>query len=546
MRTNAIAKIDQRISNVGFKGSFNIERRGGIPFQRGNSSIENENRFGGIGANQLKSLGNTPLLDGTISRWRVQASKVLITKNGWKANRMGFTNDPFTPTQSRIDADDVVAEEQSNGELLISARRNRLILEEQLPIPVTRRQRIQKEEDVENRWVVGIDSKDRDGFFIGRELNPIELGRDYTLSLQPQFLIQRSYEGQTNSYPAPGESADREKVSQLSTIGDLFGLKAELKGKLSDWYASFEADISTFNPQNIANGGRYWGSVENFYKLPWIGEVTTRLFGAYRYRTWNGSLGETDVYSAMGGFIEQKKDFTLGKLSNAYLWRIGVGNYRALSFTTNNLTDNMRANFYGSINSSYPIWTGRTAPLTPQNAYRYSPSAIVPGLSFNTNLNTENAVYGNGTRQSTISFSGGPSLTLGTFSKPFFDYTVFTISGGATYKQGASPFAFDQAIDLGTLQVGLTQQIAGPLVFNSGVGFNVDPNSDFYGDVMNANIELLWKRRSYDVGLFFNPYESIGGFRFRLIDFNFNGTGVPFVPYTPMNWMGMRNADRAF
>ena len=135
---------------------------------------------------------------------------------------------------------------------------------------------------------------------------------------------------------------------------------------------------------------------------------------------------------------------------------------------------------------------------------------------------------------------------MGTFSKPFFDYTVFTISGGATYKQGASPFAFDQAIDLGTLQVGLTQQIAGPLVFNSGVGFNVDPNSDFYGDVMNANIELLWKRRSYDVGLFFNPYESIGGFRFRLIDFNFNGTGVPFVPYTPTNWMGMRNADRAF
>ena len=45
----------------------------------------------------------------------------------------------------------MVAKEQTNGDVLISARRNRLIIEEQLPIPVTRRQLIQKEEEVENR-----------------------------------------------------------------------------------------------------------------------------------------------------------------------------------------------------------------------------------------------------------------------------------------------------------------------------------------------------------------------------------------------------------
>ena len=27
----------------------------------------------------------------------------------------------------------------------------------------------------------------------------------------------------------------------------------------------------------------------------------------------------------------------------------------------------------------------------------------------------------------------------------------------------------------------------------------------------------------------------IGGFRFRLNDFNFTGTGQPFIPYTPRN-----------
>ena len=546
MRTNAITKIDQRISDIGIKGSFNIERRSGLPFQSNNSSIRDENTFGGVTADQLKSLVNTPMVDGTISRWRVQSPEVLITKDGWQAKRMGFSNDPFTPAQSRIDAEGVIAKEQSNGELLISARRNRLILEDRLPIPVTRRHRSKGPEDVQNRWVFASDGKDRDGFFIGRVLKPVELGRDYTLNLEPQFLVQRAYDGETNSYPAPGTPAESAKVSQLTSISDLFGLRAELKGQSWGWGTRLDADITTFNPQNFANGNRYWASAENSYELPWLGEVTSRLFGAYRYRIWNGSLGETDVYSAVGGLIEKKGDFKLGKLGNSYLWRIGVGNYQAVSFINNNLTDNLRANFYGSINSSYPIWRGEQAPPTPQQAYRYSHSVTVPGLSFDTNLNTENAFYGNGTRQSTISLSGGPRLTLGTFSKPFLDYTKLSISGRATYKQGASPFAFDQAIDLGALEIGVTQQIAGPVVLDAGFGINIDPSSEFYGEVINSSFELLWKRRSYDVGFYLNPHHRIGGFRFRLIDFNFSGTGVPFVPYNPTNWMETTNVDRPF
>ncbi|MFL0784173.1 MAG: DUF3769 domain-containing protein, partial [Prochlorococcus sp.] len=146
------------------------------------------------------------------------------------------------------------------------------------------------------------------------------------------------------------------------------------------------------------------------------------------------------------------------------------------------------------------------------------------------------AYSGQSTGQKTITISAGPTLTLGTFSKPFLDYTRLSFSGSATLKSGNdSPFEFDQAIDLGTFGIGLTQQIAGPLVINAGVGLNVDRASPYYGDVVNSNIEISWKRRSYDFGFYFNPYKGIGGFRFRLNDFNFTGTGVPFVPYSPDN-----------
>ena len=203
---------------------------------------------------------------------------------------MGFSNDPFTPTQSRIDAEDVIAKEQDNGDVLISARRNRLILEERLPIPVTRRQRIANKDDVENNWVFGFDNKDRDGFYVGRNLKPIQLNRDFTLNLQPQFMVQRANDGETSSYPAPGESANSEDIDQPTTTADLFGLEAELEGQLWNWDISLKSDISSFKPGNFANGSRYRGNVEKNFELPWLGNVTARLFGAYRYRTWNGSL----------------------------------------------------------------------------------------------------------------------------------------------------------------------------------------------------------------------------------------------------------------
>ncbi|KZR93661.1 LPS-assembly protein LptD [Synechococcus sp. MIT S9509] len=534
-RSAAIAAIDQRISSIQLQQRLVIEQSQGGGDNLRNSEVLAANRYGGVKPSQLKKLGKSELITGEISRWRIQAAQVEFTPEGWTANRMSFTNDPYTPAQTRIDAEDVVATEQENGDILIKSQRNRLIVEERLPIPVSRTQRIQKQEEVVNRWVLGIDNDDRSGFFVGRELESIELADNISLDLQPQFLLQRAIDGGNKSYVAPGTSIDSSKVRQGNAFGDLFGLEAELSGELLGLNVKAEADISTFSPSNFMNGSRFWGNVNRFIKLPLLGEVETRFFGAYRYRTWNGSLGETDVYSAYGAFAEQRGDWRWGKLSNNYIWRFGLGNYQAESFTSTNLIDTTRANFYGSLNSSYPLWRGKPAALTPEAAYRYSPVAIVPGLTLRTNINTSLAAFGNGKNQSTLSLTGGPTLTLGTFSKPFLDYTQLSIAGGGTLKDGDSPFEFDQAVDLATLGIGITQQLAGPLLLNAGIGVNIDPNSEFYGNVINSNIELRWQRRSYDLGFYFNPYEGIGGFRFRLNDFNFTGTGQPFIPYTPRN-----------
>ena len=133
--------------------------------------------------------------------------------------------------------------------------------------------------------------------------------------------------------------------------------------------------------------------------------------------------------------------------------------------------------------SSLQLWRGkagdRNNPRTTQN----TPRPIEPGLRLNTNTNVRLDYYGDGTSQNTVTLTGGPTLTLGRLEKNFFDFTEISISGGGSLQQGQSPFSFDRNVDLATLAFGWKQQLIGPLLFSGGIGFNVDPNSGYYGDI---------------------------------------------------------------
>lgn len=534
LRHDAIARVDQRVGNVLFQQSLTAERRYGFPSQFSVTTSENE--FGQVRPGQLNPLNskdNRPLIKGTISRWRVQATRLVITPTTFAGDRVAFSNDPFTPAQSWMDSEGVFGTLKPNGDTVIKARRNEVVLEDRLRIPARRQTVVRKQEEVDNPWVIGIDREDRDGVFLGYNTR-VRVGERGQLTLQPQVLVERAIDGESDSYPYPWQSAGAGAKKQPATTGDDFGFLARLQTPFLGFDANARVDISTFNPDNMPNGTRSWAELSRDLRLPWVGNSELRLFSAYRFRTWNGTLGEQDVYTAFGGFLEKKSILpNWGRLSSNYLWRVGLGNYQGDSFDTNNLSTFWRANAIGSLNFSLPLWTGKAAPSTPTQGLSNTAQTIVPGLNLDANLQGVLAYYGDGTNQNTLSLSGGPTLTLGHFVKPFLDYTRFTVTGGGTLRQGVSPFGFDRAVDLGTVGFGLTQQIVGPLVFNGGVGLNVDPGSGSYGEVTGSYLELRWQRRSYEVGIFYSPYDGLGGLRVKLNDFNFTGTGVPFVPLTP-------------
>jgi hypothetical protein len=533
-RRAAIERIDPRVRDVQFQQSLSAERRYGFP--NALNAPDAANQFGQVVPGQLQRLdtkGNRQLVKGSLSRWRLQAGRLRFTPTTLSGDRVAFSNDPFTPAQAWMDSENVVATLQPNGDTVIQAQRNTLLLEDRLPIPVTRTTRIRKQEEVQNRWVLGNDREDRDGFFIGRDFE-FRIGEKGLLTVQPQFLVQRAYTDETDSYPLPGQPQGSPAVTQPAQTGDLFGLEANLNQPIGRWDLAANVSISSFNPDNIADGTRSFGDLKVPVTLPLLGEATARLFGAYRFRTWNGSLGEEDVYAAGGISLEDSGVLpNWGRLSSNYFWRTGFGNFKANVFDSRDLAALWRYNAIGSLNASLPLWTGKPGPATPTQGLLNSPALIVPGLALNANLLGTLAYFGDGTNQNTVTLSGGPTLTLGRFIKPFLDYTQLTITGAGTLRQGLSPLAFDRAVDLGTLGIGLTQQLVGPLLFSGGIGLNVDPGSEFYGDVVASYVELRWQRRAYEIGIFYSPYDGLGGVRVKLNDFNFKGPGVPFVPLQP-------------
>jgi len=534
-RRAAIAALDQRVTDVQFQQSLVAERRRGFP----NASLSTDaaNNYGGVRPSQLSSLStssNKQLVRGSISRWRFQARRLQITPTTLSGDRVGFSNDPFTPAQSWLDSENVVATLQPNGDTVIKAARNHLRLEDRLPISVTRSTTIKKQEEVDNRLVFSYDKEDRDGYYTGYKI-PIAFGAEGStrLVIEPQFLAQRAINGSTEVYPLPGQPVQSAGVYQPATTSDLFGLQAKLTGPLLGFNSSVQLEMSTFNPENIPDGTRSWGDLSRNIQVPLLGDATARLFGAYRFRTWNGTLGEQDIYTAYGlSFDDTGVLPSWGRFSSNYYWRAGIGNYQSNPYQSTSLSDLWRANAIGSLNVSYNIWTGKPAPLTVDKAFLNTAQPVIPGLRINANVLGTLAYYGDGTNQNTIGLSGGPTLTLGHFVRPFLDFTQLTVTGGGTLKQGNSPLSFDRAVDLNTLGIGLTQQLVGPLVFSGGIGLNVDPNSANYGEVTGSYIELRWQRRSYEIGLFYSPYDGLGGLRIKLNDFNFKGTGRPFIPYT--------------
>ena len=538
------AAIDARVTNVRFQQSWSTSIKLDLAAVIDTADSLNSN---GQGYRPASNKG------GTVSRIRFQGSQMRIRGNRWTAEVMAFTNDPFTPASSWSLARKVVAVMDERGVTRITSRNTQILLDGKVSLPAISNTTIGEEE---TRFAWDTDKQDRDGFYIGYNLQPIKLGRAGRLQLQPQLMVQRALEGRTNSFVLPGESLASPTAEQGATFGDMFGLLAALNLPMGWVSLDADASLSTFNPENFRSGTRSTTRLSTPLTLPGHDSASAALFGAYRERIYNGSLGLQTVVYSYGANLAGTAVFNRPKPAAAapegesltpprpsqnkgpffapvsLNWAAQSGNYQAALYQTNTLDTLWRSYANLAIGSTLQLWQGSALDASddPKRGLRYSPSPVVPGLGIDFGASGYLASYSDGSNQNTLTLWGGPSFTLGQFDKPFLDYTRFSASIAGTFLGGASPFGFDRTVDLRTLSFQAAQQIYGPLVVEAGATFNIDNGSEFYGDVSYSYVEVKLQRRSYELGVYYSPYDGIGGIRVKLNDFNFTGTGTPFVP----------------
>ena len=255
-----------------------------------------------------KEVINTP---NQVKNWLFFTDKMTIDGDKWKSKKAIFSNDLLELKQVKlvINALEVFPIDEK---LRFKSSLNYLILEEKISIPfwLGSREYDFNKLQTANRWNLGYENLDKDGYFIGRKFNSINITDDFVLDLEPQFLIQRSLKGNTKSFVNKGESITSEKVKKDASFKDNLALKSQIKGRINNWDLEIDKNLNSFDFDKFSDAFRFKTKLNkeiNFLDTKW----DKSFYGIYRKRVWNGSLGEAEIYSGYGSKLQKENNWVI-------------------------------------------------------------------------------------------------------------------------------------------------------------------------------------------------------------------------------------------
>ena len=503
--TNSIKGLSENSSIYKLNNKENTTYQDGFEFGLGNIQLP-QNKI----TRSNKSIGS-------INNWRFKSDLITLQESGWKANRINFTNDPYDPKQISFEAIEVTAEEIDDGKLIITSSKTNLILGDRTKFFLGKRIFGDKKKKI--KFGLTYDGKDRDGLVLVRRSDTTKINNNLKVNVNPQFMISRAFLGETNSYDDQ-QSEDGKNIN----FSDLFGLDIKLNSQYKDWSFDSFNDFSTLNTNRIFKGLRHTSTLRKYFKMPIINKASFNVFTNYRSRAWNGTLGETEIQSAYGAFIEKDQPFQFSEVKNNLNLRFGQAKYEAEKLSNNEIISLWRSSVFASLDSEYSIWKSSERNLDRKKEMVFTPVLVSPELVFKTNINSAYFKYEDGSDQGFLKLSLGPEIRLGKLERNFLDYTKLSMMPGIKFKAGNSPFKFDNAVDLQTINFSFIQQIYGPLMLDIITNLNIDNSSENYGEYFDTKLGILMQKRAYEFGIYYHPDNDAGGIYFRLNGFDFDNS----------------------
>jgi len=454
-----------------------------------------------------------------VENWLFYTDKMTIDGEKWKSKKALFSNDLLESKQVKLEINSLEVYPRDE-KLRFKSSLNYLIIDEKVSIPFWLGDRAFNfnKLQIDNRWNLGYENLDKDGYFIGRKFNSIDIFDDFVLDLEPQFLIQRSIKGYTKSFVKKDDSITSEKVKRDVSFEDYFALKSQIKGTLGDWDLEIDKNLNSLDVDKFSDAFRF--KIELSKEIDLLDSKWDKSFyGIYRERVWNGSLGEAEIYSGYGSKLQKENNWVVNGIEKKESLSLGLANITAEAFNTKNLITSIKGNFFYSLDQKFPISTQKPKYKSINKSYRYIPQPVTKGLSLKTRLEASYSFYENGDHQEYIGLGVGPELILGNFKDKTFDYTRLSFFPFYKLDSGKSVFKFDHNYEKFTLNIAFDQQLFGPVVLKSFGILDLTNDSDDYGEFIDSKISLNWKKRSYEFGIFYQPHNQAGGISFSLYGF---------------------------
>jgi len=96
------------------------------------------------------------------------------------------------------------------------------------------------------------------------------------------------------------------KVKRNASFQDYFALKSQIKGRINNWNLEIDKNLNSLDFDKFSDAFRLKTEFSKEIDL-FDSEWKKSLYGVYRERVWNGSLGEAEIYSGYGSKLQKRK-----------------------------------------------------------------------------------------------------------------------------------------------------------------------------------------------------------------------------------------------
>lgn len=451
---------------------------------------------------------------------RFRAERIQLQADRWLGENVQITNDPFDPPELEVRSPTAEVAFLSDGTGTITLQPGQLAFDQVLFVPLPIRIRLDQQ-DRRPPISVFFDNFDREPDRRGLILQPnFELLDQPNISfvVSPQLYAQRLFQDR----PLSQAFGIQTRLNLSHDNGQLTTILTELRGlDFQDLADQVRIQVAHVIP--TGDGGRLTYSYD------------------HRQRFFSGLLGFQIVQNRLGANYESPV-IGLGRSGVDLSYRLAADLIDALgqdpidpevaqdSQTSDQQLQLVRLQVGTALSRSFRLWQPEdpdqapwvetaTGDLAPR--LRFSATPIEEGIWLNTGLLSSQAYYSNGETQSYVAGSVGVDAVIGQFLRDSLDYTNLSITYSNGYLSGASPFLFDRITTREQLDLGILQQIYGPV--RGGVETTIDLQS---GRRVDTTFRLGYDRRTYGFSIQYNPVRETGAVELRVDGFNW-GNGSP-------------------